>query len=59
MKDELRIFHALEGVSRESEIGSRAGNLLDTLSDMDNKGEGFLADKVHQLRHTTKDEMWS
>ena len=57
MKEELRLLHALEGVSRESEIGSRAGNLLDALSHKDSKGEGFLADKVHQLRHTTRDEM--
>ena len=57
MKEESHLLHALEVVSRESEIGSRAGNLLDTLLDMDNKGEGFLADKVHQLRHATRDEM--
>ena len=58
MKEESCHLHALEVVSRESEIGSRDGNLLDTLLDKDRKGERFLADKVHQLRHTTRDEMW-
>ncbi|GLJ18302.1 hypothetical protein SUGI_0323850 [Cryptomeria japonica] len=53
----LPLLHALEGVSGENEIGARAENLLDTFADKDNKGEGFLADKVHQLRHATKDEM--
>lgn len=53
----LPLLHALEGVPGESEIGARAENLLDTLADKDSKGEGFLADKVHQLRHATRDEM--
>ena len=43
----LPLLRALEGVSGESEIGSRDENLLDTLSDKDNKGEGFLANKIH------------
>jgi len=53
----LPLLHALEGVSGESEICVRAENLLDTLTDKDSKGEDFLADKVHQLRHATRDEM--
>eukprot|EP01018_Ginkgo_biloba_P024431 Gb_03145 [translate_table: standard] len=53
----LPLLHTLEGVSGESEIGARAENVLDTLADKDSKGEGFLADKVHQLRHATRDEM--
>ncbi|XP_009785858.1 auxin transport protein BIG isoform X1 [Nicotiana sylvestris] len=53
----LPLLHALEGVSGENEIGARAENLLDTLSDKEGKGDGFLAEKVHQLRHATRDEM--
>ncbi|XP_049346360.1 auxin transport protein BIG isoform X2 [Solanum verrucosum] len=53
----LPLLHALEGVAGENEIGARAENLLDTLSDKEGKGDGFLAQKVHQLRHATKDEM--
>ncbi|KAI8020121.1 Auxin transport protein BIG [Camellia lanceoleosa] len=52
----LPLLHALEGVSVENEIGARAENLLDTLSDKEGKGDGFLADKVHTLRHATRDE---
>ncbi|KAG9448547.1 hypothetical protein H6P81_008512 [Aristolochia fimbriata] len=52
----LSLLHALEGVSGENEIGARAENLLDTLSD-EGKGDGFLGEKVHMLRHATKDEM--
>ncbi|XP_060191553.1 auxin transport protein BIG isoform X1 [Lycium barbarum] len=53
----LPLLHALEGVAGENEIGARAENLLDTLSDKEGKGDGFLAQKVHQLRHATRDEM--
>ncbi|XP_058115199.1 auxin transport protein BIG [Magnolia sinica] len=53
----LPLLHALEGVSGENEIGARAENLLDTLSDKEGKGDGFLGEKVHMLRHATRDEM--
>ncbi|KAF7130273.1 hypothetical protein RHSIM_Rhsim10G0059600 [Rhododendron simsii] len=53
----LPLLHALEGVPGENEIGARAENLLDTLSDKEGKGDGFLAEKVHRLRHATRDEM--
>ncbi|XXG55217.1 hypothetical protein AAC387_Pa03g2931 [Persea americana] len=53
----LPLLHALEGVSGENEIGARAENLLDTLSDKEDKGDGFLGEKVHMLRHATRDEM--
>ncbi|KAL5739314.1 hypothetical protein ACOSQ2_028494 [Xanthoceras sorbifolium] len=53
----LPLLHALEGVSGENEIGARAENLLDTLSDKEGKGDGFLGEKVCRLRHATKDEM--
>ncbi|CAI9758716.1 unnamed protein product [Fraxinus pennsylvanica] len=53
----LPLLHALEGVSGENEIGARAENLLDTLSDKDGNGDSFLAEKVLQLRHATRDEM--
>nr|GMC67386.1 auxin transport protein BIG [Ipomoea batatas] len=53
----LHLLHALEGVAGENEIGARAENLLDTLSDKEGKGDGFLAEKVCQLRHATQDEM--
>ncbi|XP_052195482.1 auxin transport protein BIG isoform X2 [Diospyros lotus] len=52
----LPLLHALEGVPGENEIGARAENLLDTLSDKEGKGDGFLANKVHKLRHATRDE---
>ncbi|KAL2499836.1 Auxin transport protein BIG [Abeliophyllum distichum] len=52
----LPLLHALEGVSVENEIGARAENLLDTLSDKDGNSDGFLAEKVRQLRHATRDE---
>ncbi|PKA57546.1 Auxin transport protein BIG [Apostasia shenzhenica] len=52
----LPLLHALEGVTGDNEIGSRAENLLDTLADKDDTGKGFLRDKVHKLRHATKDE---
>ncbi|XP_068642658.1 auxin transport protein BIG [Aristolochia californica] len=52
----LPLLHTLEGVSVENEIGARAENLLDTLSDKEGKGDGFLGEKVHMLRHATKDE---
>ncbi|GFS30531.1 auxin transport protein [Actinidia rufa] len=53
----LPLLHALEGVLGGIEIGARAENLLDTLSDKEGKGDGFLAEKVHMLRHATQDEM--
>ncbi|KAK8964933.1 Auxin transport protein BIG [Platanthera guangdongensis] len=53
----LPLLHALEGVAGENEIGVRAENLLDTLADKDGIGDGFLKDKVHKLRHATRDEM--
>ncbi|KAI9082875.1 hypothetical protein K1719_035205 [Acacia pycnantha] len=53
----LPLLHALEGVSGENEIGARAENLLDTLSNKEGKGDGFLGEKVIKLRHETKDEM--
>ncbi|PKU69107.1 auxin transport protein BIG [Dendrobium catenatum] len=53
----LPLLHALEGVSGENEIGARAENLLDTLSDKDDIGDGFLKDEVRKLRHATRDEM--
>ncbi|KAD4888024.1 hypothetical protein E3N88_20097 [Mikania micrantha] len=53
----LPLLHALEGVTGENDIGARAENLLDTLSDKEGKGDGFLAEKVRGLRHATRDEM--
>lgn len=53
----LPLLHALEGVAGENEIGARAENLLDTISDKEGKGDGFLAEKVSALRHATRDEM--
>ncbi|CAI9109909.1 OLC1v1009837C1 [Oldenlandia corymbosa var. corymbosa] len=53
----LPLLHTLEGVPGENEIGARAENLLDMLSDKEGTGDGFLTEKVHQLRHATRDEM--
>ena len=53
----LPLLHALEGVAGENEIGARAENLLDTLSNKEGKGDGFLEEKVRKLRHATRDEM--
>ncbi|MCI16984.1 auxin transport protein BIG, partial [Trifolium medium] len=53
----LPLLHALEGVSGENEIGARAENLLDTLSNKEGKGDGFLVDEVSKLRHATRNEM--
>ncbi|CAN0876126.1 Auxin transport protein BIG [Linum grandiflorum] len=53
----LALLHALEGVSGENEIGARAENLLDTLSNKEGKGDGCLEDKVNELRRATRDEM--
>ncbi|KAF3783370.1 Auxin transport protein [Nymphaea thermarum] len=53
----LPLLHALEGVPGENEIGVRAENLLDTLSDKEGIGDGFLGEKVRKLRHATRDEM--
>ncbi|KAL2329771.1 hypothetical protein Fmac_017352 [Flemingia macrophylla] len=52
----LPLLHALEGVPGGNEIGARAENLLDTLSNKEGKGDGFLEEKVSNLRHATKDE---
>ncbi|XP_057436189.1 auxin transport protein BIG isoform X2 [Lotus japonicus] len=53
----LPLLHALEGVPGENEIGARAENLLDTLSNKEGKGDGYLEEKVCKLRHATRDEM--
>ncbi|XP_024544363.1 auxin transport protein BIG [Selaginella moellendorffii] len=53
----LPLLHALEGMPGENEIGARAENLLDTLSDKETCGEGFLAETILNLRETTRDEM--
>ncbi|KAG6720767.1 hypothetical protein I3842_03G077400 [Carya illinoinensis] len=53
----LPLLHALEGVSGENEIGARAENLLDTLSNKEGKGDGFLEEKVRRLRNARRDEM--
>ncbi|GMH20638.1 hypothetical protein Nepgr_022479 [Nepenthes gracilis] len=53
----LPLLHALEGVFVENEIGARAENLLDMLSDKEGKGDGFLGEEICKLRHATKDEM--
>uniref|UniRef100_A0A1D1Y594 Auxin transport protein BIG n=1 Tax=Anthurium amnicola TaxID=1678845 RepID=A0A1D1Y594_9ARAE len=53
----LLLLHALERVPGENEIGARAENLLDMLSDKERTGDGFLGEKVHKLRHATRDEM--
>lgn len=53
----LPLLHALEGVPGENEIGARAENLLDTLSNKEGKGDGFLEEEVRKLRHATRDEM--
>lgn len=53
----LPLLHALEGVPGENEIGARAENLLDTLSNKEGKGDGFMEEKVHRLRNATRDEM--
>jgi E3 ubiquitin-protein ligase UBR4 len=53
----LPLLHGLEGVSGENEIGARAENLLDTLADKEGKNEGFLLEKILQLRNSTRDEM--
>ncbi|KAL0540634.1 hypothetical protein IC582_020643 [Cucumis melo] len=53
----LPVLHALERVPGENEIGARAENLLDTLSNKEGNGDGFLEDKVRMLRHATRDEM--
>ncbi|KAL4556685.1 hypothetical protein LXL04_034841 [Taraxacum kok-saghyz] len=39
----LPLLHALEWVAGDNEIGARAENLLDTISDKEGKGDGFLA----------------
>ncbi|KAJ3693241.1 hypothetical protein LUZ60_008721 [Juncus effusus] len=53
----LPLLHALEGAVGENEIGVKAENLLDTLANKENNGDGFLGEKVDELRHATKDEM--
>lgn len=52
----LPLLHALEGVPGENEIGAKAENLLDTLADKESNGDGFLGEKIDNLRHATKDE---
>ncbi|KAK7340712.1 hypothetical protein VNO77_21422 [Canavalia gladiata] len=52
----LPLLHALEGVPGENEIGARAENLLDTLSNKEGKGDGFLEEKVFKLRHASREE---
>ncbi|KAL4583347.1 hypothetical protein LXL04_007917 [Taraxacum kok-saghyz] len=39
----LPLLHALERVAGDNEIGARAENLLDTISDKEGKGDRFLA----------------
>ncbi|GAB2232789.1 hypothetical protein Drorol1_Dr00011846 [Drosera rotundifolia] len=53
----LPLLHALEGVSGVNEIGAKAENLLDTLSDKEEKGDGFLGEEIRMLRHATREEM--
>jgi E3 ubiquitin-protein ligase UBR4 len=53
----LPLLHALEGVTGENEIGARVENLLDTLANKENNGDGFLGEKIQELRHATRDEM--
>ena len=53
----LPLLHALERVPGENEIGTRAENLLDTLSDKDAAGDGFLGDQIFRLRHATREEL--
>ncbi|XP_062198953.1 auxin transport protein BIG-like isoform X2 [Phragmites australis] len=53
----LPLLHALEGVPGENEIGARAENLLDTLANKENNGDGFLGEKIQELRCATRDEM--
>lgn len=53
----LPLLHALESVAGENEIGAKAENLLDTLTDKEGTDNGFLAEKVRQLRRATRDEM--
>lgn len=53
----LPLLHALEGVPGENEIGARAENLLDTLADKEHNSNGLLGEKIHKLRHATRDEM--
>jgi E3 ubiquitin-protein ligase UBR4 len=44
-------------VPGENEIGARAENLLDTLANKENNGDGYLGEKIQELRHATRDEM--
>ncbi|CAN6167724.1 unnamed protein product [Urochloa humidicola] len=53
----LPLLHALEGVPGENEIGARAENLLDTLANKENNGDGFLGENIQEMRHATRDEM--
>jgi E3 ubiquitin-protein ligase UBR4 len=53
----LPLLHALEGVVGEKEIGANAENLLDTLANKEDNGDGFLGQKIDELRHATKEEM--
>lgn len=53
----LPLLHALEGVVGEKEIGAKAENLLDTLANKEDNGDGFLGQKIDELRHATREEM--
>jgi E3 ubiquitin-protein ligase UBR4 len=53
----LPLLHALEGVVGEKEIGAKAENMLDTLANKEDNGDGFLGQKIDELRHATKEEM--
>lgn len=55
--DILPLLHDLEGVHGGNEIGVQAENLLDTLSNKEGKGDGFLEEKVCKLRHATQVDM--
>ncbi|XP_051119264.1 auxin transport protein BIG [Andrographis paniculata] len=53
----LPLLHALESVAGENEIGAKAENLLDILTDKEGIDNGPLAEKVRQIRRATRDEM--
>ncbi|KAJ1697807.1 hypothetical protein LUZ63_006319 [Rhynchospora breviuscula] len=53
----LPLLHALEGVVGEKEIGAKAENLLDTLANKEDNGDGFLGQKINELRRATREEM--
>lgn len=51
------LLHALERVFVENETWVRDKNLLETLSNKEGKGEGFLEENLSMLWHATRDEM--